>query len=688
MQNDITNIVTMLQEAKRLNNDLGHHVRRASFSTHLSGRFYQNNSLGSYKARSNRVSKMKAERRKLEKFLELEEKKIKFLEERLYEHQMERRREEEKRMIETLSCIKVQSIFRRFSAYNKLQLLRVERDIKVYVILWLQSIFRGNRDRCIAQKLKCALARQRKEALSSIQIQTKMRQIIAKRRLSEKRQKYMIRRHNAARTIQALLRGHHGRRETTRRRQEFASIEIQRIYRGFLGRKLREKRRKKKTKRIPLHERRYSSYGAAVTVEISRRGSISTKNTINGMTDRKRRASLPGWDVLRKAVGTEAAKVRAPLKPVVDRIPSRCTPINQECSSVQSKATTSTKSSSKLQRNQKKMQRKEKLKVNEVLSDGYSITLDSVDESNKARGSSDIASTSNQLSDESSNLKKEEEESDSRNHSTPLEKSSKLIDSIKENRSNVEEDGTDNQEKSSKTIDASNQNESPSEAQIIEHQNHTETADSILQSCINVEEDEIKIQKSYKPLNSIQDKAITVGEDRPESRHHSMTVDKSSKSAESIQEKRRKISSTYDNSTQNSRKSVTKRALEISRKKKAEKEAQKQKQLDRKAELQKLEEARRSKMKQEIEERKERKAAKMLLKKKNDQSILPIVDVKSEGKMVKKKDEICSSSTAEDETFPNENNKLLVISQHIVIDESFLDGPFELNCTETEYDLD
>ena len=89
MQNDITNVVTMLQEAKKLNNDLGRHVRRAAFSTHLTGRFYQNNSLESHKARSNRISKMKAERRKLEKFLELEEKKIKFLEERLYEKQME-----------------------------------------------------------------------------------------------------------------------------------------------------------------------------------------------------------------------------------------------------------------------------------------------------------------------------------------------------------------------------------------------------------------------------------------------------------------------------------------------------------------------------------------------------------------------------------------------------------------------
>jgi hypothetical protein len=513
-----------------------------------------------------------------------------------------------------------------------------------------------------------------------------MRQIIAKRRLSEKRQEHMIRRHSAARTIQALVRGHHGRRETTRRRQELASIQIQRVYRGFLGRKLIDKRRKKKTKRIPLHERRYSSYGAAATVDISRRGSISTKYTINGMTDRKRRASLPGWDILRKAVSTEAAKVRAPLKSVVDRIPSRCTPINLECSSVQSKTTNSTKSSSELKQNKKKMQRKEKSMINDVMSDGYSITLDSVNESNKGRDSSDIG-TPNQPSDESSNLKKEEE-SDPRNHSTPLEKSPKLIAPIKENRSNVEEDETDNQrllslEKSSKTIEASNQNESPLEEQIIEHQNHPETIDSILESCINVEEDETQTQKSHNPLNSIQDKAITVGNDRTESRNHSTAVDKSFKSTESIQENRRKISG------QKSRKSVTKRALEITRKKKADKEAQKRKQLDRKAELQKLEEVRRSKMKQEIEERKERKAAKMLSKKKNNQSILPIVDVKSEGKLVKKKkDESCSSSIAEDDTCPNEKNKLFVISSHIVIDESFLDGPFEQNCTETEYDLD
>ena len=709
MQNDITNVVTMLQEAKKLNNDLGRHVRRASFSTHLTGRFYQNNSLESHKARSNRISKMKAERRKLEKFLELEEKKIKFLEERLYEKQMERRREEDKRMIQNLACIKIQSSFRCFSAYNKLQLLRVERDIKVYVVLWLQSIFRGNRDRCLVQRMKDELFRQLKEKLASICIQTQMRQYIAKNRLSEKRQENIIRRHNAACIVQALIRGHRDRCKAKRRRQELASILIQRVYRGFCGRKLRDKKRTKKTKRIPLHERRYSSYGAAVAVDISRRGSMSSKNVSNVTNTQNRRASLPGWDVLRKAVSAEAAKVKKPLKQVVDRIPSRCIPTNVECSSVQSKATSSTRTSYKLKEKPKRSQRTKRLVVAddsknpkaEGMKGEPSTELGSLENSTKIRHSTDNAAyespadtnshngdcyeSINTKEDEKQHLNHlteleklfdqghdadiEEDEKANRNHLVPSVKSPKAPVSSQEHNINADDNETENHdhtvpsEKVPKLIDSNHENVIHTDDDKTEqYRKPPETAENHNHS--------VPIEKSPTVIDSNNENDIHAGNSKTETSqsHHEIGL---------------QSSSTHDSHALHLHRSITQRALQISRKKKAEEEEQRRIKAARKAELQKLEEERRSKMKKEMEERKARKAAKSLSKKKNNQTILPIADVKRTGKIRTKTENISTEDIG-----PQKESNLLVISSQIEIDVSFLDGPFDQDCIETEFDLD
>jgi hypothetical protein len=75
MSQDVANADEILNEARVLNSELGRHVRKCSFSTHLSGRFYENHSLQSYKARAQRIAQMKAKRKQLEKFLVMEERK-------------------------------------------------------------------------------------------------------------------------------------------------------------------------------------------------------------------------------------------------------------------------------------------------------------------------------------------------------------------------------------------------------------------------------------------------------------------------------------------------------------------------------------------------------------------------------------------------------------------------------------
>lgn len=333
MQHDFASVVTILEEAKRLNSELGHHVRSASFSKHLSGRFYRNNSLESHKARSDRVSKMREERRRLENFLKLEEKKIHFLEQKLYEKQMERRKEDEKRRNETLSSIKIQTVFRRSTCINQLILLRIERDIKIYLVIWLQSRFRGRRDRMFALAVKDGLAKIQEENAAAITIQTQMRMVVAKIRLNQVRQKIRESRCFAAIKLQSLSRGYIVRHKVKLRRKEVASTEIQRLYRGHLVRKNRHRQRKRKPKRIPLHERRYSSYGAVAPMDLPRNFSMSSTSDV-----RFRRASLPGWDVLRKAVATSSINFQPSMKYVVDRVPQRVTHIHLSDSSFISKS--------------------------------------------------------------------------------------------------------------------------------------------------------------------------------------------------------------------------------------------------------------------------------------------------------------------------------------------------------------
>ncbi|KAL7476619.1 hypothetical protein ACHAW6_002468 [Cyclotella cf. meneghiniana] len=83
---------SLLNEARLINSDIGRHSVKCNFSTRLSGRFYQNTSLERHAARKSRLVEMQAKKRRLERELKLEERRVNLL--LAWLHETERAREE------------------------------------------------------------------------------------------------------------------------------------------------------------------------------------------------------------------------------------------------------------------------------------------------------------------------------------------------------------------------------------------------------------------------------------------------------------------------------------------------------------------------------------------------------------------------------------------------------------------
>ena len=65
---------SFITQAKKINTDLGRHVRKCGFSNNLSGRFYTNASMQSHQARARRITQMQTKRKLLERSIKMEEK--------------------------------------------------------------------------------------------------------------------------------------------------------------------------------------------------------------------------------------------------------------------------------------------------------------------------------------------------------------------------------------------------------------------------------------------------------------------------------------------------------------------------------------------------------------------------------------------------------------------------------------
>lgn len=306
---------TMLAAASKLNSNLGRHDKKCSFSTHLTGRFYQNNSLESHKARAHRIAQMKVKRKQLEKSLDLEEKKILFLESLLKEREKQRIEEERMRLRVENAAICIQSQIRRILSVKKLEVLQVESEIINYVVQFIQSLYRGRRDRRRVDTIKSKIIQHRKEESSAITIQSRIRTLLAKMELDHRIDEYFIRCNQAACLIQAQIRGHKCRQDFQDLKIERSAVKIQSCYRGIIARRIKDmlkkaKNKKKKDKRIPLHERRYSTYsieppskdsigGRRVTDFVNIRNQVTSSSTSS--TSGERGGRLSGLELLRLA---------------------------------------------------------------------------------------------------------------------------------------------------------------------------------------------------------------------------------------------------------------------------------------------------------------------------------------------------------------------------------------------------
>jgi len=299
MSNDPMNSGAMLDDARKLNSDLGRHVRHCSFSTNLSGRFYQNSSMQLHVARAHRIAQMKGKRNQLEKSLLLEEKKIQFLEEQLRKKIEERRQEGEMKLLMEWSATKIQSHVRRVLAIGRVEVMTIEGHIVNYVVEFIQAMFRGRRERRHVHNLRLRIAQHRKEQFASIQIQSLRRRIAARRELIKRRRKMEMVLNNATCRIQACARGKSSRNVTMKTRRDLAAIRIQSMYRVMMARRDRYARkralRKKKEKpeRIPLHERRYSTYSmdGKKSDSLRRFTELSTNVSIQQYNEGRRRSS-------------------------------------------------------------------------------------------------------------------------------------------------------------------------------------------------------------------------------------------------------------------------------------------------------------------------------------------------------------------------------------------------------------
>ena len=256
---------SFINQAKTINTDLGRHVRKCGFSNNLSGRFYTNGSMRSHQARARKINQMQTKRKLLERSIKLEEKKIEFLEDELRKRIDERRNDEAMNLLLNESAITIQHFVRIYRAKERANILRVENEIKEYLAVFLQARFRGNRDRIIFENKKKWRLLHELKTLSAIRIQCKQREIIARECLKKKRKEKQLKRTRLAVVIQSFARGYLARQCALSKRRFNASICIQCCFRCFVARRKLKVliKRKAKPMRVPLHERRYSTYSVS-----------------------------------------------------------------------------------------------------------------------------------------------------------------------------------------------------------------------------------------------------------------------------------------------------------------------------------------------------------------------------------------------------------------------------------------
>ena len=264
---------SILQEARLLNCDLGRHSVKSNFSTRLAGRFYSNGSLERHALRRSSLLGLMDRKRGLERELLLEERRVELLLERLRE--TEEARQNAYALISTTErgVLQFQTAVRRRQAVTLFRTMRHEYFMRKFVAHAFQCRYRGWKGRAIAESKREYLRQKRRDdSLLTIQTFTRgrMQRIHYLDLLAERKRELSNR---SATVIQAVMRGKLLRQmyQTEMIRRRDGARNIQRIWRGSIGRvtakkirdeMIRELAVEEKPKRIPLHLRKYSTYGS------------------------------------------------------------------------------------------------------------------------------------------------------------------------------------------------------------------------------------------------------------------------------------------------------------------------------------------------------------------------------------------------------------------------------------------
>ena len=263
---------SFFRDARLFNSDIGRHSVKCNFSTRLAGRFYQNGSLERHTFRRSRLAEMQERKRRLEEELRVEERRVDLMTERLRE--TERTRDvahDMTRKIE-LGLTRFQAYVRRRQAMTSFRAIRRKSHAMKFIAQFFQRRYRGWTDRARAESRREFLRRKRRDG-SATAIQSNVRRVIQRRRyidlLSEKERLS----NRSAAAIQAMTRGSIARRMylADMKRRRDAAGNVERVWRGHAARIMTNKLRgelirrnteAEKPKRIPLHLRRYSTYGS------------------------------------------------------------------------------------------------------------------------------------------------------------------------------------------------------------------------------------------------------------------------------------------------------------------------------------------------------------------------------------------------------------------------------------------
>ena len=216
---------------------------------------------------------MQARKRRLEKELLLEERRVELLAERLDD--TERAQDGAHELIVTMErgLVSFQAHARGRQARGLFRTLRRQACMRRFAATFVQRRYRGWKGRARSALVRRQLRERRRNAAASA-IQAKVRGRIQRgyylHLLSERRRLS----NESAVAIQAILRGRVSRTTYLAEmgRRHGAAAEIQRVWRGKAARvlagRLREELRRKELearqpKRVPLHMRKYSTYGGS-----------------------------------------------------------------------------------------------------------------------------------------------------------------------------------------------------------------------------------------------------------------------------------------------------------------------------------------------------------------------------------------------------------------------------------------